>query len=204
MKKAICILLLTAMLLSVLTACDSGVPSTGNQQNGSQQNGSQLSTDPASAVRLLLAAERLNAALLKNEGDIFEQGAETMRSLAKMTTQSIQKTGQTNLNHFAATVKPMSTTRSSEVVYDGSKFGDDFGGVVTFDGEKYMFSDYTEVSNSYSYFSETANAISSMAEVPTFRTAARPKRMPPFSTENFTWLLFTSGGRMGISKRRAA
>ena len=78
MKKAICILLLTAMLLSVLTACDSGVPSTGNQQNGSQ-----LSTDPASAVRLLLAAERLNAALLKNEGDIFEQGAETMRSLAK-------------------------------------------------------------------------------------------------------------------------
>ena len=164
MKKAICILLLTAMLLSVLTACDSGVPSTGNQQNGSQQNGSQLSTDPASAVRLLLAAERLNAALLKNEGDIFEQGAETMRSLAKMTTQSMQKTGQTNLNHFAATVKPMSTTRSSEVVYDGSKFGDDFGGVVTFDGEKYMFSDYTEVSNSYSYFSETANAISSMAE----------------------------------------
>ena len=79
MKKILSIVLLAAMLLSTLVACNSG--NSGNGETSG--NGDVLTSLPdgmsgSDAARLLLAGERLNAQILKNEGNIFENGVEVM------------------------------------------------------------------------------------------------------------------------------
>ena len=153
MKKLASLFLILITITMLFVGCNS----TSNQ-----------SLDAATAVRLLLASERLDAALLKNDGDIFEQGVEIMQTLSTKTTQSVIKLGQQNKDLLPAQrLLPRAGINSSDIislaankVYDGGKNG----GVVTTDGEKYYFSDYVEVSNSYSSFYSTANGIVTMAE----------------------------------------
>ena len=73
MKKILCFCLSLILIIPVLSGC-------------SLFNSGEL--DPASAVRLLLAGERLNSSLLKNEGDIFENGSAVMRALSQKVRES--------------------------------------------------------------------------------------------------------------------
>ncbi|MBQ7364414.1 MAG: hypothetical protein IJW46_02315 [Clostridia bacterium] len=149
MKKWISILLLLAMLITAMTACStSDNPPSGNT----------LDVDAKTAVKLLLASERLNPAHLKSDGDIFENGSETMRTLAAMTLESINGDND-SISAMTATVQPLFGASASETVYDSED-----SGKVTFDGESYYFSEFQEVSNSYKTFSDTAGRIVTIAE----------------------------------------
>lgn len=159
MKKWLSILLLIAMLTTVFAACGEPSGTNPNQTQDPQNPGTPSALlDPQTAVRLLLASERLDPAHLKSEGDIFENGSETMRALATMTLDSIREEG--TLNSMTATVRPLLGESASETVYDGGVSG----GKVTYDGKNYLFSDFKEVSNSYQAFSGTAEGIALMAE----------------------------------------
>ena len=191
MKKLISILILAGMLTATLAGCTtasknpvipptymdpgaqpgvspSGPPSVTPPENESdtkpvgQPDSPALNVDPATAIRLLLASERLNAALLKNEGDIFEQGAETMLYLAAEAEKGLTNRPLPEIRPLSTHTVPPSYQLLSDphTVYDGG----DNGGLVTFDGENYMFSDFVEVSNSYSYFEGNARYISTMAK----------------------------------------
>ena len=155
MKKTLALFIVLIMAASVFIGCT--------------PNNSVFDLDAESMVKLLLAEERLNAALLKNENDIFEQGAAAMNTLAKKTIDSISY-----LNAYKAETSTVRTLNASgnhtvikklnssddQVIFDNT-YG---GGKVTFDGKNYLFSDFIEVSNSYSTFSSTAKHIASMAE----------------------------------------
>ena len=173
MKKVISILLTLAMVITLFAGCSSPADSGRNDPdvpdvpNNPIVNNSEP-VDPATAVRLLLASERLNAALLKNEGDIFENGVEVMQKLSSMTAASVIRLGEQQPGYLSSTVslpRPGITSDdvvslSADTVFDNT-YG---GGVVTFDGEKYMFSEFVEVSNSYSAFYSTAKGITTMAD----------------------------------------
>ena len=69
MKKSIVLLLVCTITVSLLAGCGS-----------STMHGGITGSD---AAKILLANERLDAQLLKTEGDIFENGVEVMNNLAK-------------------------------------------------------------------------------------------------------------------------
>ena len=155
MKKIISAMLLLAMLLTFITACGGG--SGGGAGNGLGD------LDPATAVKLLLASERLDPSKLKTKGDIFENGVAVMTALAQKTAESM--TAMEEKGEYAvltSTVHPVygASAKVSETVYD-NPIG---GGLVTSDGTNYLFSDFIEVSNSYKAFSGTANGIQRLAE----------------------------------------
>lgn len=89
-------------------------------------------------AKLLLANERLNAQLLKNEGDIFENGAKVLRNLAATTSASYQA----------------STTSSAQG-----------NGTLTVEGTTFTFSNFEENCNSYDYFENLTNNIVTTCEV---------------------------------------
>lgn len=154
MKKAMAFLILLAMITSLLAGCTS---LGGNDV---------FELDAGSAVKLLLAEERLNAALLKNKGNVFEEGAAVMSTLAVKAIGSVHRANEYKTE--TATVRRLGTSQATvkrlgaddQVIFDNA-YG---GGKVTFDGENYLFSDFVETSNSYDTFSATANYIAAMAE----------------------------------------
>jgi len=149
MKKATALFIVFVMAASIFIGCS---PST---QDDGDENGFEL--DAESTVRLLLAEERLNTALLKNKGNVFEDGVTVMSTLA---TRALASVGHVNeYRTEKATVRALSASEE-QLIFDNS-YG---GGRVTYDGENYLFSDFTEVSNSYDSFSATANHIATMAE----------------------------------------
>ena len=83
MKKLVSLFLILITIAVLFAGCDPA-NTPGNTSEP---------IDAATAVKLLLASERLDAALLKNEGDIFEQGVEVMQTLSTMTTASVIKLG---------------------------------------------------------------------------------------------------------------
>ena len=160
MKKATSLFIVLIMIASIFIGCTSQAPSRDSgtdTENGGNVNENIFNLDKESVVRLLLAEERLNAALLKNKGNVFEEGVAVMNTLAAKTAAGIR-----NISRYKAEAKTATPFRSSEeqVIFD-NEYG---GGRVTFDGEKYLFSDYIEVSNSYHSFWLTAEHITSMAE----------------------------------------
>ena len=175
MKKAIALCIVLIMVASIFIGCTPSTPSTENGinpengNNGSTAGKDAFEFDTESVVRLLLAEERLNTALLKNQGDVFEEGVAVMSALAAKAIAGID-----HINEYkteAATVKLLSnsgelstiknlSTSSEHVILDNEHGG----GKVTLVGENYLFSDFVEVSNSYDSFSSTANYIAFMAE----------------------------------------
>lgn len=166
MKKAIALLILLSIIASVFTGC-ALFPTNSN--NGSNHENGNADIDKVSVVRLLLAEESLNAALLKNKDNIFENGASVMNTLAVKTLASVDYLNGYKIE--TATVKTLGgtddysdlidfTSSTEQTIFDNNHGG----GKVTFDGENYIFSDFVEVSNSYDAFSATANHIAQLAE----------------------------------------
>ncbi len=110
MKKIICLVLCLTLLLTVLIGCNDrsdqpGNPETpgsplnpenpggpvnpGRPENPEIPSGERLSVSGIDAAKLLLAEERLNEKLLKNEGDIFENGVQVMHSLAGKAIENL-------------------------------------------------------------------------------------------------------------------
>ena len=85
MKKIISLTLGLVMMASLLVGCNGGA-STG------EANKSLKEINGSDAVRLLLANERLNAQLLKTEGDIFENGVEVLNNLARIANDNLKLT----------------------------------------------------------------------------------------------------------------
>ena len=164
MKKLATIFIVLMMITLLMIGCTTPDNSTGDTPNDNV-NLDNVELDAESMVKLLLAEERLNAALLKNKGDVFEEGVKVMNTLAKKAIESINYVDDYTTE--SATIRLqnqrqlLNLNASQDTVIFDNEHG---GGKVTFDGENYFISDFVEVSNSYDTFSSTANHIASMAE----------------------------------------
>lgn len=144
MKKLIVFVLIACLLLPVLASC-------GGSGSGGSGGAGDLTDLPdwmsgKDAAMLLLANERLNAALLKNDGNIFEDGAEVLYNLATLTIESLA------LHTYAAGGSAGNKTT----------YGD--GSSVEINGDVYTFRNFAEYSNSGSYFDNLTNGVASTAE----------------------------------------
>ncbi|MBR2975051.1 MAG: hypothetical protein IKC47_04850 [Clostridia bacterium] len=132
MKKLLSLLIVLVMVIALLTGCG-GQAATG--------------TDLA---KLMLANQRLNAQLLKNDGDIFQSGAQTLTTLANQVRASLP-TASNAPRLFASTQTGFGTTNKT-------------GGKVVVDGTAFTWSDFEENSNSVSYMQSYADGIITTAE----------------------------------------
>ncbi len=160
------------LLVGVLAGCGNKVPeagghnqnsgSGGNQSNnGGNNNGGEgplvLTTLPEGmsgkdAASLILANQRLNSQLLKNSGNIFEDGAEVLTNLSYMAASSLA-------NYTLVTDESKSATLLASTKYET---GD--GSMVEIDGNVYKWSGFGEYSNSYDYFLNLTKGVTSSAE----------------------------------------
>jgi len=161
MKKILSIVLLAALLISALTACNGGNGGVGGNVG---DGGGFLTELPdgmsgKDAVRLLLAGERLDAELFHNEGSIFDNGVEVMNTLAARATENL---GITYLSARAAEKKLTLTPLAREVIEpDG---GNDAGKLEK-EGDTFYFSEFEENNNSYDYFENLTSNIVTSAEI---------------------------------------
>ena len=164
MKKLATIFIVLMMITLLMIGCTTPDNSTGDTPNDNV-NQDNVELDAESMVKLLLAEERLNAALLKNKGDVFEEGVKVMNTLAKKAIESINYVDDYTTESATIRLKNqrqlLNLNASQDTVIFDNEHG---GGKVTFDGENYLISDFVEVSNSYDSFSSTANHIAFMAE----------------------------------------
>lgn len=182
MKKILCLVLLAGMLMTTLVGCGSGSGILGGSGSGILEGlggENELSLSGIDAAKLLLAEERLNEKLLKNEGDIFEKGVEVMNGLADKAIANLGVTllkGESNPPAVSfvsttatgyATVAPLglSQSGSSGVTLLGS-LGEEKQNIGKMElvGDTVVWSDFGEVSNSYEYFLNLTNNIVSEAE----------------------------------------
>lgn len=143
MKKFITLLLTLVMLLSLLVGCRGFTLPEG--LSGSD------------AAKLLLANERLNAQLLKTEGDIFENGVEVMNNLAATALSNLNATYTSGKTYTAAT---LSKVRNASTVLEG-----DYSGRVEISGDNFVWSGFEENNNSYDAFKSTTDGIVSSANL---------------------------------------
>jgi surface antigen len=159
-KRVVCLAVAVLMLLALLTGCQ-----TPGQKN-------VLNLKGAEAAKLLLAEERLNAQLLKNEGDIFENGAKVYRDLAAIAQANLYRytyaeTGvsPTTIAFDSAypVVAPLGWGQATGKLSTVSKTESTDGSVLEIDGNTYTWSNFAEYSNSYDYFSNLTNNVVSSA-----------------------------------------
>ncbi|MBE6652405.1 MAG: hypothetical protein E7610_03185 [Ruminococcaceae bacterium] len=101
------------------------------------------------AAKLLLAQERLDSALLKQDGDIFENGAKILRSLSGIAKQNL--------------VAPVACSADATPLA-AETYKSDVSGYVIIDGFKYTWGDFRETCNSYGYFENLTGGVVSSAE----------------------------------------
>ena len=204
MKKMICLILSLMLLMAALVGCGNQSNSSGNSEDpvGSDQpgvpeipGGETVSISGLDAAKLLLAEERLNEKLLKNEGDIFENGVQVMNALANKAMENL---GVTLLEATPASLSAVTLCRSAA---NGTPFGLSAGNaraatlgasgadtwsIVPLDskekdkissdeeqdignmeivGDTVEWTDLGEVSNSYEYFLNLTKNIVSEAEI---------------------------------------
>ena len=168
MKKLATIFIVLMMIAPILIGCTTTPPDNNvdTPDDGSNNNGGEAFTlDTESMVKLLLAEERLNTALLKNQGNVFEEGVKVMNTLASKAIESISHVDDYKTEAHSVMPEKVRQFRSLNAPQDEVIFENEYGGgKVTFDGEKYLFSDFEEVSNSYDTFSGTAKHIALLAE----------------------------------------
>ena len=191
-------ILLCASLLLSFVGCNNTMEPSNNL--GGSENPDSFGTGggdaPAvsgisgiDAAKLLLAEERLNEKLLKNEGDIFEKGAQVMEDLAakaidNLGVRVLRKTqGPSPLSNFTRSYRNNSRASSFELSTVEGKNGtlvasgksafsivpplgplgeekNDIGNMEVV-GDTVVWTDFDEVSNSYEYFLNlTANIVS--------------------------------------------
>lgn len=136
MKKIIAFLIVLTMVLTALVGCkkDGGDGITSPiTDDGSFKIPEGLSgTD---VIKLLLASKRLDSQLLKNDGNIFEDGKEVMQTLAERAKSNLPATLLTEMSEAPR------------------------GGKLEVDGEKFIWSDFKENCNSYDYFENITQSI---------------------------------------------
>ena len=142
MKKIVSLALALVMIISLLVGCKGGMPS-GEMPSGSD------------AAKLLLANERLNAQLLKTEGDIFEDGVEVMYNLAKIANDNLHIP-------YVSSSAPLAINLSSAVKTSTVLKGN-YSGKVEIDGGTFTWSGFEENNNSYDYFKNLTDNIVSTA-----------------------------------------
>ena len=171
MKKIIGLALVVTLLMTALVGC--------GKSSGGVGGGGVASISGLDAVKLLLAEERLNEQLLKNEGDIFENGAQVMTELANKARENLgvaMLKGETATPGFTMTstqqsdyptVVPLggAESASSDVDLLGS-LGEEKQNIGTMEvvGDTVVWKDFGEVSNSYEYFLNLTNNIVGEAE----------------------------------------
>jgi len=155
MKKIFSVFLIFVLLVSVLTGCsgNGGIGGIGGDGNGSAVlPEGMLGVD---AAKLLLANERLDAQLLKNEGDIFENGAQVMRNLSRIAKDNLSipyvRTNGQSFSYENTSKETISTP--------------DTRGKLEKDENNFYWSEFDEYNNSYSYFENITGNIVTSAEV---------------------------------------
>ena len=165
-KKAIALFLAILMIAIVFAACGSnsevGKPGreddanypNGNDPNGSNPNGNGNAViyytlpegmSGKEAASLILAGQRLDSQLLKNSDNIFEDGVSALTSLAQKA--------ESNLVEYTYMAPSSSSTK-----YESSD-----GSVLEINGNTYEWKNFAEFSDSYDYFLNLTNGISSSA-----------------------------------------
>ena len=164
-KKIIALFLALTLSLGMLASCgdskgENNSASTDNSGEIGDNGGDTLplgglpeGMDGKTAASLLLANERLNAQLLNNSQNIFDEGVETLTALARQASASIAKYTIVTDSKIAAAA--LSETTVYECL-DGS--------TVEVNGNTYRWQGFSEYSNSYDYFLNLTNNISSSAK----------------------------------------
>ena len=163
MKKFLSVLLVCTALTTALASCTTRTdPHSKNPAVTDSRETQGIGALPegmsgTEAARLLLAEERLNAKLLRNEGNIFEDGVAVMNNLAKtaMENLNIPRVGRKS-----PSVTPLASTQSLSTELKGTG-----GGKVVIDGDTYTWSDFVENNNSYDYFENLTGNIVHNAEM---------------------------------------
>lgn len=143
MKKIISLALVLVIITSLLVGCKDGT--LPKMISGSD------------TAKLLLANERLNAQLLKTEGDIFEDGVEVMNNLAKLANYNLSLAYAGNVS---PSVTKLSSIKKTSTVLEGK-----YSGKVEINGDTFIWSTFEENNNSYDYFKNLTDNIVSTAEV---------------------------------------
>ena len=194
MKKVFCMIFCLTLVMTVLVGCNnqSDHPENPDFSEGSEipgiSEGGMLSITGTDAAKLLLAEERLNEKLLKNEGDIFENGVQVMNALADKAIENLgvtlRKEESKNLGgvppYSSATVAPLGlSVENNHSTALGVSSGNAWGvtplnslgdekndiGSMEIVGDTVVWTDLDEVSNSYEYFLNLTNNIVSEAEI---------------------------------------
>ncbi len=139
------------MIVSLLVGCGGGT--LPGETSGTLPEGMSGSD----AAKLLLANERLNAQLLKTDGDIFENGVEVMNNLAKT---AIDNLSVSYMGNSTPSVTKLSSVQSLSTVLEG-----DYSGKLEIDGDTFRWSEIEESNNSYNYFKSITENIVLSAEI---------------------------------------
>ena len=178
MKKIICTVIALLLAMTMVAGCASNGRSPSDKDGEKEssaitttQQGGGSETDPSwdgklpeglsgkDVAKLLLANERLNAGLLKNEGDIFENGKKVFGDLKKIASDNLG----TNYSDLVATpfkyneLTPVEDLAKTTITHK-------YGGIIEIDGNSYRWSDFKESNNSYEYFEGITNNIIRAAE----------------------------------------
>ena len=146
MKRFIAFMLLLALLVSMLVSCKP----TKDGEGGKTEIPEGM--DGKTASQLILANERLNSQLLKNEDNIFEKGSEDLKNLAKIVQESIPKYASAMSN---LSVRELEAVTNKDAMTDGSW--------VSVNGTNFKWGGFAEYSNSYDTFVSYAKSISDSA-----------------------------------------
>ncbi|MBE7086590.1 MAG: hypothetical protein E7366_05555 [Clostridiales bacterium] len=161
MKKLTFAMLALLTSVVVLAGCNGGdVVGGGNKAKIVGKEGAQL----------LLAEQRLNEKLLKNKGDIFEDGVKTMRTLSERAVENLQVTvpeGYAIKVERPVSYKGLDNNTQIVQVEKSGSLGEEKQdiGKMEIVGDTVVWSDLGEVSNSYEYFLNLTNNIVINAEV---------------------------------------
>lgn len=197
------------MLLGALAGCARTAPTkapnptdpvSGAPLATDPVNGAPLATDPVSgapiegstatlpsglsgtdAAKLLLAEERLNAQLLKNDGNIFAEGPKVFSTLEAIANKNFESVAY-SASHSAVITPLSASTAKSKAISSASILGNTNkdalnivpvattkyerpdGSSLEIDGNTYKWGNFSEYSNSYDYFLNLTNNIVSSAK----------------------------------------
>ncbi len=154
MKKYLSLIMASLMLLMLLSGC------VGCSNPDGSGNGNSIFTLPdwmsgSDAAKLLLAGQRLDSQLLKNDGNIFDNGADVMRGLAQKAKDNL------NLPYVGSDFENLSAVENLA----GEVIGENTRGTLIKDGDTLTFSDFVENNNTYDYFESVTGNIVTSAEV---------------------------------------
>lgn len=164
-KKIVALILALTLCFGMLASCGTGgtddtggVDDSEKGEDGDGGGGLPLAAlpegmDGKTAASLILANERLNAQLLNNSGNIFDGGVETLTALAKMASESLAK------NTLVSDRKISAVALSQAEIYECLD-----GSTVEVNGNTYRWQGFSEYSNSYDYFLNLTNNITSSAK----------------------------------------